>query len=243
MSEQQTARSDVPVRLATRADASELLAMCRELHAENGLGAMDEDMVVDVLERTFDKRGGIVGVIDGKSGIEAAICMLITSIWYHQEHHIEELFSFVRVPYRKSNHSLTLVNFAKKCSDTLGIPLLVGIITNQMLEQKARLYRRRLGPPSGALFVYGAKWVGKPASDKIWNGLLHDENIVPKGARIVSRDKLETLGDGNADRGWEVLDRYIKRKIGKTSETMLPGLQAALSTAISTAQFSCAGSA
>ena len=92
-------------RLATRADEAELIALCHELHRENGLQKMDDDMVREMLWRAFDRKGGVVGVIEGEDGIEAAICLLITSIWYSRDHHLEELFAFVRRPFRKSNHA------------------------------------------------------------------------------------------------------------------------------------------
>ena len=50
-----------PVRRATADDADELMEICRALHAENGLFAMNEQKVRDMLNRAFTNQGAIVG--------------------------------------------------------------------------------------------------------------------------------------------------------------------------------------
>src|SRR5215469_12850329 len=103
------------VRLATKADEAQLVAICHELHAENGLGSMNESMVREMLSRAFEKRGGIVGCIDGQNGIEAVTFLLITNLWYDERYHLEELFVFIRPQYRHSNHHNELIEFNKNC--------------------------------------------------------------------------------------------------------------------------------
>ena len=156
-------------RLATRADETDLLALCKELHVENGLFSMDDDMVKEMLDRAFEKRGGIIGVIDGEKKIAAAIYMLISNFWYSREHHLEELFSMVRKEYRKSPYAALLLTFAQDCSKTLGIPLVIGVLTNSRMEAKVKLYSRKFGRPAGAFFVVGGTWHNDSvASEELW---------------------------------------------------------------------------
>ena len=38
--------------------------------------------------------------------------------------------------------------------DDLGIPLIIGVLSNQRTEAKIRLYERQFGAPAGAFFLY-----------------------------------------------------------------------------------------
>ena len=149
--------TDLPaaVRFATRADEADLLKMCHELHEENGLFDMDEEAVKDTLNHAFDRKGGLIGVIDGPKGIEASCYLLITTIWYTKNNHLEELWNFVRPPFRRSNHATTMVTWAQYCAEKIGLPLMIAILSNHRTEAKVRLYRRKLGVPAGAFFIYG----------------------------------------------------------------------------------------
>ena len=51
------------VRFAERCDIDQILFLCKELHAENGLFEMSEDRVREVLMTHFDRTGGLIGVI------------------------------------------------------------------------------------------------------------------------------------------------------------------------------------
>ena len=149
--------TDLPaqVRFATRADEADLLKMCHELHEENGLFDMDEEAVKDTLNHAFDRKGGLIGVIDGPKGIEASCYLLITTIWYTKENHLEEIWNYVRPPFRQSNHGTTLITWAKYCHEQMQMPLMIGILSNHRTEAKVRLYRRMLGVPAGAFFICG----------------------------------------------------------------------------------------
>src|SRR5215469_8131893 len=148
------------VRLATRQDEEQLMALCHALHADNGLFSMDEDMVRAMLHRAFDRQGGIVGVIDGDKELAAAIYMLLSNFWYSRDNHLEELFSFIRPPYRNGRYHYIdqLADFAKDCATKIGIPLVIGVVTNKRTEPKVRLYRRLFGVPAGAFFIVGGEW-------------------------------------------------------------------------------------
>jgi hypothetical protein len=166
-------RPDISVRLATKQDEDQLMDLCRALHEDNGLFTFDADMVRGMLYRAFNREGGLIGVIDGDNEIAAGIFMLISNFWYSQDNHLEELFSFVRPTYRKSrNHFDELSEFAERCSKQIGIPLIIGILTNKRMEAKVRLYRRKFGLPAGAFFVVGDKqWANESiiADGLLWS--------------------------------------------------------------------------
>lgn len=142
------------VRFAERCDFDELLALCRGLHLENGLFEMSMERVASVLMKHFNRDGGIIGVIGPPGRIEGMITMQMSQMWYSEQWLIEELFSYVAPEYRRSDNAKALVAFAMQCSERIGLPLLIGIISNERTEAKTRLYRRVLGNPAGSFFMF-----------------------------------------------------------------------------------------
>jgi hypothetical protein len=153
------------VRLATKKDEDELMGLCKELHEDNGLFSFNEDMVRGMLGRAFERRGGIIGAIDHDGKIAGCIYLLLSNFWYSQDHHLEELFSYIRPPFRKSSYATDLIVFAEHCAKTLSIPLVIGVLTSKRMEAKVRLYSRKLGNPAGAFFVVNSKWDSDGTTD------------------------------------------------------------------------------
>jgi hypothetical protein len=156
------------VRIATREDEPELIRLTHMMHAEGGLFALSIDRVRTTFAQAFDRRGGIIGVIGAVGDIEAMIGLLISKMWYTEEDNISEYFNFVRPDKRQSNHARELIEFSKRCTDSIGPPLMIGVLTNERVVEKVRLYRRLLGFPVGAFFLYGAKWVNESSDDGFW---------------------------------------------------------------------------
>ncbi len=158
------------VRIAIQNDEAQLMELCRELHKDNGIFSMDDGLVREALYRSFDRKGGVIGIVDGDGEIAGAICMWLGHFWYSRDTHLEEVFNFIRPKYRKSNYARELLDFAKTCQKTLGVPLFTGIVTNKRTEAKVMLYRKKLGAPAGAFFVVGAHWQNQETQpcDDLW---------------------------------------------------------------------------
>lgn len=142
------------VEIARRQDEDELMELCRQLHLENGIFPLNEDKVRKMLRNGFERNGAIVGTIGPSGAIEALICMMISSFWYSDSPHIEELFAYVSPPYRKSRNAVDMMGFAKWCSDQSGFPLVIGVISNTETKRKIDLYDRKFGKPVGNFYLY-----------------------------------------------------------------------------------------
>lgn len=153
------------VRKAGPPDGPELMQLCRDLHAENAMFSMNESKVQAMLDKAFNQQGAIIGALGPTGGIEGAIFMLISNFWYSNDWHLEELFSYVRPECRRSTNAKELINFGKRCSDELGIPLVIGVISNERTRAKVGLYQRQLADPVGAFFVH------RPHSTKVFGDL------------------------------------------------------------------------
>lgn len=148
------------VRLAGADEMEDLVSLMHEAAQEQALFSVSDTKARAMLNRAFLRQGGIVGVIGPKGGIEAALYLMLAQPIYSDEWHIEEILNVVRPAFRKSTHAKALLEFAKRCHHDLGPPVLMGVLSNARTEAKVRLYRRQLGDPVGAYFLYGQPGFG-----------------------------------------------------------------------------------
>lgn len=155
--------TDISVRLATLEDVDGLIEHCRLLHGENGLFGLSERKVAGLLDRGLRQEGAIIGVI-GDEAPEASIYLSIEQPYYSEDWHLMELWNFVMPPRtHRAGHAKRLIEFAKYCSDEMQMPLVIGVLSNQRVEAKVRLYERQL-EKAGVFFVHnrhcaaGAAW-------------------------------------------------------------------------------------
>ncbi len=146
------------VRVAGPEDEDEIMNLLYLMHAEGGLVPLDEMRARAMFHRAFARRGAVIGVVGHSGDIRAMIMLMISQFWYSAHFHLEELFNFVRPDCRKGDYARRMIDFAKKCASETGMPLTIGVLTNQRMEGKVRFYRRYLGNPAGAWFVYGGAW-------------------------------------------------------------------------------------
>ena len=151
-----------PVRKATIADRSQILEMCEENHRDNGQFSLSMPKVEAMIDKAFNGGGAIIGVV-GVSQIEGMLILLISQFWYTSDWCLEEIQNFVRPQFRRSTHAKDMINFGRRCSDELGIPLVIGVVSNERTKAKMELYRRQLGDPVGGYFLYPRKSV-QPAA-------------------------------------------------------------------------------
>lgn len=159
------------VRRAVAADYPEVMRLAGLVWDENGLFKMSKRKMDWLLTRVLDPDSipqgdmgvrGFMGVIGPPGGrLEALILLTLGSYWYTDEVVLEEYATFVDPDHRKSNHAKTLIKYAQHLSDQIGIPLLIGVLSNERTEAKVRLYRRLLGREAGAFFLYGRHTGGK----------------------------------------------------------------------------------
>ena len=185
------------VRIATRADEAEIIQLLHVMHFENGMMPLDENCASEFFSRAFDRKGGIIGVIGDVGDIRAMIYLLVTRFWYTSTNHLEECFNFVRPDMRKTDYARTLIKFAQKCADEIKVPLIIGVLTNNRMEGKVRLYRRALGIPAGAFFVYGANWsVCDPSSEDFWRAPFPERKKTQTLGQVRAKEKLSTFARG-----------------------------------------------
>jgi hypothetical protein len=158
------------VRKADPSDEKALMAMCRRLHAENGLFSFSDRKVRTLIQQSFDMTApyilGVIGPKNPKDGdLQASICCMITDFYYTDDIHLAELWNFVERPFRRSHNAKALIEYAKQIAKDQKLPFFTGIITNQQMAGKVRLYQQMLDNPVGAFFLWNAHWKTDPIED------------------------------------------------------------------------------
>lgn len=150
---------DIKIRIGTPADIDAVMELAMMATDENGFVDPNPAKLLKDIWPALNNDHGIMGVIgDPGHKLEAAILLRTGKMWYSDQDVIEEKAIFVHPEYRsaKGGRAGKLCDFAKEVSDSLGIPLIIGVLSNNRTEAKVRLYKRKFGEPTGAFFLYGA---------------------------------------------------------------------------------------
>ncbi len=177
------------VRIAQLSDEPEIMLLLSQMHAEGGIMPLDQMEASAMFHRAFNRQGGILGVVGEPGDIKAMIYLLISKFWYTRQFHLEELFNFVRPDKRfkpnlkepQHNYARQMMQFAKNCSDEIGLPLTIGVLTNIRMEGKVRMYQREFGVPVGAWFGHNLHWVNQEPATEFWKKPFPKRNRISSG--------------------------------------------------------------
>jgi len=159
---------NITVKIGTPEDLDQLMAMASEACDENGFVVPKPEMILQQIWSALNQDAGLCGKITGPDGvIEGAILLRITNLFYSDQPVLEEKGLFVRNDFRsaKGARAKLLCEFAKGAAESLGIPLLIGVLSNTRTEAKIRLYKRQFGEPAGVFFLHNARTGSAPMTD------------------------------------------------------------------------------
>lgn len=158
------AQTEVKVRVGTPDDIDPMMEIGMMACSENSFVPVEPKMLLRDIWAALNLHHGIVGII-GAPGepIEGAVLLRVGNVWYNSTALIiEEKAIFVHPDYRsaKGGRAVRLCEFSKKVAGDLGLPLTIGVLSSERVAAKVRMYRRVLGEPSGAYWIYGASTGG-----------------------------------------------------------------------------------
>lgn len=137
-----------------------MLDLLGMMYAENGVAGLCRPKMEAALDRGLRRDRALIGVIGDSDGVKASIGLFMHQWWYSDDWHLEDCWNFVHPEHRRSTHARSLLTFAKKAADDLGIQLLIGILSTDRTQAKVKLYERFFGPSAGAGFVYPNRAAG-----------------------------------------------------------------------------------
>ena len=151
---------DFGVRVGEPKDVHPMMDLAMQACDENGFVDPNPHKLLAEIWTALNLEDGLVGIIQDESDkLEGAILLRIGTMWYSDTPVLEERAIFIHPNYRsaKGGRARRLCEFSKKTADTLGLPLIIGVLSNHRTEAKVRLYERQFGKPSGAFFLYNAR--------------------------------------------------------------------------------------
>jgi hypothetical protein len=151
---------DTGVRIGTPDDVDGMMEIALAACAENGFVDPNPQRLLAEIWPALNRDHGIVGVI-GNPGerLEGAVLLRVGTMWYSDRQVLEEKAIFIAPEFRsaRGGRARRLCEFSKQAADGLGLPLIIGVLSNHRTAGKVRMYRRIFGEPSGAFFLYGAR--------------------------------------------------------------------------------------
>lgn len=154
---------NLQIRLATTADMEEIMKLAVSAARENGFLNASTALLAKELWPALNQDHGLCPVIGPPGGaIEGLALLRIGAMWYSEDIVVEEKAIFVYPEFRsaRGGRARKLCEYSKHVADHLGVPLLIGILSNTRTEGKVRMYKRIFGEPAGAFFLYGGRTVG-----------------------------------------------------------------------------------
>ena len=150
---------ELEVRIGTPEDVDDIMNLALSACEENGFVEPNPAKLLQEIWHGLNLERGGVGVIGDRGKPEGAVLLRIGSMWYSDHEVLEEKAIFIHPDYRsaKGGRARRLCEFSKQVADSLGIPLIIGVLSNNRTKAKVRLYERQFGEPSGAFFLYNAR--------------------------------------------------------------------------------------
>lgn len=150
---------ELGVRIGTPEDVDDIMHLALSACEENGFVEPNPAKLLQEIWHGLNLERGVVGVIGDRGKPEGAVLLRIGSMWYSDHEVLEEKAIFIHPDYRsaKGGRARRLCEFSKQVADSLGIPLIIGVLSNNRTKAKVRLYERQFGEPSGAFFLYNAR--------------------------------------------------------------------------------------
>jgi GNAT superfamily N-acetyltransferase len=151
---------ELNIRIGNPSDEAAMLELALRAWEENGIKNVNPEKMLGMIKPALYLWQGLCGII-GEPGkkIEGAVLLRTSQLWYSDDWILEEKAIFVDPEFRnaKGGRARRLCEFSKRVADGIGIPLLIGVLSNHRTEAKVKLYERQFGSPAGAFFLYNAQ--------------------------------------------------------------------------------------
>lgn len=148
---------EVTVRVGVPEDLHAVMEMAVMVCKENGIFEPNMGKLFSDILPSLHQDLGLIGVI-GEPGqqLEGFVLLRIGTMWYSDTPILEEKTVFVHPKFRKASggRARKLCRFSKQVADELGMPMIIGVLSNSRTNGKMRLYESEFGSPAGGFFLY-----------------------------------------------------------------------------------------
>ncbi|QCG94968.1 GNAT family N-acetyltransferase [Azospirillum sp. TSA2s] len=144
----------ITIRDATDVDLPALIGLLRVMHAEVGIGRLDEPKAVGMISHVLTSGAVFVAELDG--AIVGSVGLTADSWWYSQDRFLTDVWTFVHPDARKTRAAALLIGEARAMAKRLGAPLVLGLFNRVEIDRKAQFYQRLGLEPVGVWFFQEA---------------------------------------------------------------------------------------
>ncbi len=146
------------VRPANIADLTAILALLADMHAESPMTLPSPNWGKGTHALTDAIVRGVCFVAESAPfAVEGILACVCSTDWYADEPFLSDLCFYVRPRARASTAALRLLREMKKCADSLGLPLRLGVFYGEDVNRKTAMYERLGFDTVGGTFVYTPK--------------------------------------------------------------------------------------
>lgn len=137
--------------VATPDELEEVCDLLRVMHAENGIGRVDEHKARGAISQIINASGCLISRQDGK--IVGSVGLTMTSWWYSGENFLTDMWFFVHPEHRDGGHASRLIGWMKSAADLGRVPVVLSVGTKVDSLSKLKFFRKHMTPFGGA-FIY-----------------------------------------------------------------------------------------
>lgn len=142
------------VRFAVKEDFDRIMVMAEMFNDEHNLFPFSANAAALTAQLGIDRNNVFIGVLGDIGSIYGMICIAIENGSFHHDcPYLRELFIFVDTAERRANSGKKLIEFSKKMSIELNLPLFMCFSSDERVEKKTKFFERLL-PKFGVLFLY-----------------------------------------------------------------------------------------
>lgn len=137
--------------IATSDDLQEVCDLLRVMHAENGVGRVNETKALGVITQTINAGHCLITRDQGQ--VVGSMGLYRSQWWYSDDPVFFDQWFFVHPKHRSSGHALRLISAMKAISAQNKTPFVLSVGTTVDTLEKLRFFRKHLQPFGGS-FVY-----------------------------------------------------------------------------------------
>lgn len=142
------------ITIATPSDLSEVVDLLRVMHAENGVGRVNETKALGVITKRIEAGGCMLARSHGR--LVGSVAIYKDNWWYSDELAFFDQWFFVHPEHRSEGHAVRLLAALKQACRNTGVPLVLHVGTTVDALSKLKFFKKHLTPFGGS-FLFDPK--------------------------------------------------------------------------------------
>lgn len=143
------------ISIATTDDLQEVCDLLRVMHAENGVGRVNEAKALGVISQRINDGGCMITRQQGR--VVGSVAVYKNTWWYSDELVFFDQWFFVHPDFRNSGHAVRLIAALKQACRNTRTPLVLSVGTTVDALSKLKFFKKHLTPFGGSFLFNPAE--------------------------------------------------------------------------------------